>query len=80
MTIRDGRNGRCPGLDITAGCASLLSLPLGQQREGTWAGPGGGLGVVLPTQKHIQEVVWAESHGSLTAAGGLGAICPWQSW
>ena len=39
-------------------------------------GAGGGLGLVLPTQKHIREVVWAESHGSLTAAGGCGAICP----
>ena len=55
VTIRDGRNGRCPGLDIPAGRASPLNLPLGQQWEGTWVGPGGGLRVVLPTQKHIRR-------------------------
>lgn len=80
VTIRDGRNGRCPGLDIPAGRASPLNLPLGQQWEGTWAGPGGSLRVVLPTQKHIREVVCAGSHGSLTSAGCFGAVCPWQSW
>lgn len=46
VTSRDRRNGRCPGLDVIAGRGSLLSLPLGQEWEGTRAGPGytGGAG------------------------------------
>lgn len=79
VTSRDRRDGRCPGLDVTAGRGSPLSPPLGQEWEGTRVGPGA-FGGQCFHHRRLSGRSCGQGHGQSDHSGGLRADCPWQSW